>query len=385
MWWALPADTVPIYPLYALLFVSTGLSDAQVSVLFAIWSTVAVVAEVPFGAFADRFSRKWSVVGAGVFQAAGYALWTVLPGFTGFAVGFVLWGVGGAMSSGALEALLHDGLAAVGAADQFGRVLGRVTAVGLLAQIPAALLATVLFDVGGFALAGWVSVATCLTAALVATRLPETPRPEPERYLAVLRSGWSETVRIPDVRLAVLVVAMLLGIDAFEEYFPLIAADWRVPVALVPLATLAIPLAGAAGAAMGGTRRPLGLLLGGSAVLLGAASLFGHPAGLAVVAVFYGLYRLVLVTAETRLQERITGDARATVTSVAGLGGEVFAFAVYAAWVFGGVVGVSILVLVPALFLRRALGRPLVRAGRTVRNATDRNRTMRSFHHREHR
>ena len=355
------ADTVPIYPLYALLFVSTGLSDVEVSLLFAIWSTVAVVAEVPFGAFADRFSRKWSVVGAGACQAAGYALWAVLPGFTGFAVGFVLWGVGGAMSSGAVEALIHDGLAAVGAAAHFGQVLGRVTAVGLLAQIPAALLAAVLFSVGRFALAGWVSVATCLGAALVATRLPETPRPEPSGYLAVLRSGLAETARVPDVRLTVLLVAMLAAIDAVEEYFPLIAADWRVPVALVPLATLAIPLAGAAGAALGGTRLPLGLLLGASAVLLGVTGVVAHPFGLVGVAVFYGVYRLVWVSAEARLQARITGDARATVTSVAGLGSEVFAFAVYGAWVFGGVVAVAAVVLVPASALSlpgRARSRP---------------------------
>lgn len=348
------ADTVPIYPLYALLFVSTGLSDVEVSALFAIWSTVAVVAEVPFGAFADRFSRKWSIAGAGVCQAAGYALWTVLPGFPGFAAGFVLWGVGGAMSSGAVEALVHDGLAAVGAADHFGKVLGRVTAVGLLAQLPAALLAAVLFSAGGFALVGWVSVATCLGAALVATRLPETPRPEPTGYLALLRSGLAETVRAPDVRLAVLVVAGLAAIDAVEEYFPLMAADWRVPVALVPLATSAIPLVGAAGAALGGTRLPLGVLLGGAAVLLGVTGVVAHPFGLVGVALFYGVYRLVWVSAEGRLQARITGEARATVTSVAGLAGEVLAFAVYGAWVLGGVIAVAVLVLVCAIVLSRA-------------------------------
>ncbi|NUT94105.1 MAG: MFS transporter, partial [Saccharothrix sp.] len=125
---------MPVYPLYALLFADTGLSDGQISLLFAIWSTVAVVAEVPFGALADRFSRRWSLVAAGVLQALGYALWTAAPGFWAFAAGFVLWGLGGALVSGALEALIHDGLAAVGAADAFGQVLGRVTAVGLLAQ-----------------------------------------------------------------------------------------------------------------------------------------------------------------------------------------------------------------------------------------------------------
>ncbi|GAA1303378.1 MFS transporter [Saccharothrix xinjiangensis] len=359
--WAALADTVPIYPLYALLFADTGLSDVEVSALFAIWSAVAVVAEVPFGAFADRFSRRWSVVAAGVCQAAGYALWLTAPGFTGFALGFALWGVGGALSSGALEALLHDGLAAVGAESAFGRVLGRVTAVGLLAQIPAAVLAAVLFATGGFALAGWVSVATCLAAALVATRLPETPRPEPESYLAVLRSGLSEAVRAPGVRAAVLLVAALAAVDAFEEYFPLVARDWGVPVAWVPLATLAIPLVGAAGAALGGARllsgAPLGALLGGAAVLLALAGAAGHAAGLVAVALFYGAYRLVWVAAEARLQERITGGARATVTSVAGLGSEVFALGVYGAWVTGGVSGVALGVLLLALLLHTAPSR----------------------------
>ena len=106
------------------------------------------------------------------------------------------------------------------------------------------------------------------------------------------------------------------------------------------------------------------MLLGGSAVLLGVAGVVGHPVGLAGVAVFYGVYRLVWVSAEARLQERITGDARATVTSVAGLGGEVFAFA--------RVRGVGVrwresrwrsLVLVCARRAARSRGRPALPAG----------------------
>ena len=52
------SDAVPLYPLYALLFTDTGLSGGQISLLFAIWSTVGIVAEVPTGALADRFSRR---------------------------------------------------------------------------------------------------------------------------------------------------------------------------------------------------------------------------------------------------------------------------------------------------------------------------------------
>ncbi|MEV0680732.1 MFS transporter [Actinosynnema sp. NPDC050436] len=346
---------MPLYPMYALLFADNGMSDGQISALFALWSGVAVVAEIPFGALADRFSRRWSLVAAGVAQACGYALWTAVPGFWSYAAGFVLWGLGGALVSGAVEALLHDALGAVGAADHFGVVLGRVTAVGLLAQIPAALAATALFTTGGYALVGWASVATCLGAALVATRLPEGSRGEPESYLATLRAGLAETAAVPAVRRAVAVVALLLGVDALEEYFPLLARDWSVPAALVPVAVLAIPLAGAAGAAADASRVPLWVPTSLSALLLAAAGWLHHPAGLALVAVAYGLYRSVLVVAETRLQERITGPARATVTSVAGLGSEVASYGVYAAWVVGGVPLVSLGILAVALLLPRAL------------------------------
>ena len=138
------------------------------------------------------------------------------------------------------------------------------------------------------------------------------------------------------------------------------ARAWGVPTSLNPLAVLGIPLAGAAGAALGGAagRLPpgrLALVFGIAVLALGGAGLAGHPAGLVAVAVFYGLYRMVLVVAEARLQEEIEGPARATVTSVAELGSELVAFAVYAAWALGQVVSVAALGLAIAAVLPRWL------------------------------
>lgn len=362
--------------MYALLFADTGLSGAQISVLFAIWSAVGIVAEVPSGALADRFSRRSVLVVGGILEAAGFALWITLPGFTAFAAGFVLWGLGGALTSGALEALLYDGLAAADARSRFTGVLGQVRGAELLAQVPGAIAAWALFDLGGYPPVGWAGVACCLAAAVVATRLPEVrarpgaapPAPGDESegadpgdtgedeagYLTTLRAGLAEVATHAAVRRAVPGVALLLGLDAIEEYFTLVAADRGVPTGLVPLAVLAIPVAGALGARWGerweaARAGTLAVLMGAAAVVLAGSDLFGPVGGVAGIAVFYALYRLVLVVGEARLQHRIESGSRATVTSVVNLGSELAAMFVYVAWALGEVPAIAVLVLVAAL------------------------------------
>ncbi len=239
--------------MYALWFADTGLSDGQISVLFIVGSAVGFVGEVPSGALADRFSRRSCLIAAGVIQAAGCTVWTVLPGFAGFATGFVLWGISGTLVSGAFEALLFDGLAEVGAQDHYQRILGAVSAITLAAQLPAAVAATMLFALGGYSLVGWVSVAVCVAAAALAVRLPEPARHSDDEeadlsYLAALRSGLTEVMANRTVGLSVVAVALLVGLDGLDEYFPLLAQDWQVATAVVPLAVLAIPVVGAIGA-----------------------------------------------------------------------------------------------------------------------------------------
>jgi MFS family permease len=345
------------------------LSVAQVSALFAIWSAVAMLTEVPSGALADRFSRRSCLVAAGVLQACGYAAWVLLPGFPGFALGFVLWGFGGSLVSGAKEALLYDGLDAAGAAEHYARVAGWVAAMELVAQLPAALAATWLFVAGGFPLVGWVSVGTCLAAAGVAATLPEPPHRDVGGgigYVETLRTGLADAGRTPGLRPVLLAVAVLAAYDAVEEYFPLLLADWGIPPAAVPLAGVPIVLGGTAGAALGGVaaRLPawlLGTVLAAAMVLLGGAGLAGHPAGVVAVAAFYGGYRAMLVVLDARLQERVTSATRATVTSVAGLGTELATFGVYAAWAVGGApllaaAGLLIAVALPVVLRGRVAG-----------------------------
>lgn len=326
---------------------------------------MGLVAEIPSGALADRFSRRLALVGATLLQALGYVLWITLPGYAAFAAGFVLWGIGGAFASGSLEALTYEGLAYTGREERYPRLQGRLTAAELISEIPTALAASALFAAGGFQLAGWVSIAFCLAASVIALRLPEAPRARPvaaesSAYLATLKEGIAEIARQPSVRAAVAALAVVGGIDGLEEYFPLLASRWGIPTVSVPVALLAIPIAGAAGAALGGrasTRSPasLGFILAAGAVILGAMELVDHSWGLLGVSAFYFLYHVVLVALEVRLQERIQGPSRATVTSVAGLGIELTAILFFALWAAGGLVLVAGVALIAGAGITRLL------------------------------
>jgi hypothetical protein len=212
---------------------------------------------------------------------------------------------------------------------------------------------------------GWVSVGVCLAAAALATRLPEVrSRPSPEvdddggGYFATLRDGIREAAGRPAVRAAALVLAALAGLDAVEEYFPLLAAGWGVSTAVNPAVTLVVTLGGAAGAALAARagRLPgpgLALLMLAAGLALAVAAALHRPAGIVLVAVFYGLYRLVLVVADARLQAVIDGAARATVTSVAALATELSAMLLYAAWALGGAWCVALLTALLSLALVR--------------------------------
>ncbi len=347
-------DAIPLYPVYPVLFADHGLSTARISVLYILWSATGLLLNVPAGALADRMSRRALLVVAGLFRAMAYGLWVIAPTFTGFATGFVLWGIGGALISGTFEALVYDDVAAAGASDDYGRLIGRAGTVKLVASAIVTALAIPMLHFGGFGLVGAVSAGVMLVWSLVAWSLPSRPRtatatvdgehPAPideddhsglRGYLRTLRAGVTEAATHPAVRGVLLIAALLPALTAIDEYVPLLGHAYRLPVAVVPVFLLAITLTAAIGNWAAGRwwsassgRIAITLAVGGIAIL--ASGLTGNAAGFVGVGVAFGCMQYGIVSTEIRLQHAITGPARATVTSVADLGADLAAIVVFA-------------------------------------------------------
>src|SRR4051812_28196887 len=122
-------DFMVIYPLYTVMFADNGLSTMQISILFIVWSVVGLLLEVPTGVLADKYDRRVILAIGEVIRAGGYLCWLLFPGFEGFLVGFIAWGINGAFTSGTLEALVFDELKANEQETAYVRVNGRCQAL----------------------------------------------------------------------------------------------------------------------------------------------------------------------------------------------------------------------------------------------------------------
>jgi MFS family permease len=347
------------------------------------------VFEVPSGAWADSFDRRHLLVVSAAVYAAGFATWMTWQTFTGFALGFVLWGLSSSLMSGTFESVIYDELVVRGAPETYPTLIGWAHSTALVANLVATISAAPLLALGGFPLVGWVSVALCGAQALLAATLPvsatarrpahDSPLAETERaasrYLAMLRAGLAESRHQPDVRRVLLLAAAMVGLTAYDEYFPLVARAHGVETAGIPL-LLAITVAGqAVGTALVGrsARLPaaaVGALLGAGGLLVAVGALVTPYVGFVAIGVGYGMLNNAMLVGETRLQDAITGPARATVTSVLGFLEEVMALLVYAAFALGSrVLGFPALVAlleVPVLVIAAAVARrlPPPRGGR---------------------
>lgn len=315
-------------------------------------------------------------------------MWIVVPTYLGFAAGFVLWGISGAIQSGTFEALLYDELVARGEAGGFARLLGYANSGAMVCNLLATLSAAPLYALGGYALVGWVSVGATVVHGCFALLLPPAPKADDadetremdesdrgllSRYGAMLRTGVGEVTREVVVRRGVLLSAVLAGFLAFDEYFGLLARDGGTPTATVPL-LVAISVTGqVVGTALAGRTASMravtmGRAVAVGAVLLGGGALLGGVIGFAAIGVGYGNLTNAMIVSEARMQDAITGPARATVTSVSGLFGEVTSLTIYVGFAVGSlwlsvttlVAALAVPVLASAVLVRRWLP-PVVR------------------------
>jgi MFS family permease len=160
--------------LFPLVFTAAKMGLEQVGLLAAIYPATWGVAQLATGAWSDRVGRKWLIASGMWVQAIGIAIVTLAGGFSGFAIGAALLGIGTAMVYPTLLAAIGD----------VAHPAWRGSSVGVYrlwrdsGYAFGALLAGITADLLGLSAAMWlVAALTLLSGLVVAARMTETLRP----------------------------------------------------------------------------------------------------------------------------------------------------------------------------------------------------------------
>jgi len=140
------------YPVLAVLFLDLGLSATQYTLLNFVWAIAIVVAEVPFGALADRIGRRPLIIASAACMVLEMSLLLLAPRNGGLALLLIclanrmLSGLAEALASGADESLAYDSLATESRAHEWPDVMADVMRWQSLGLCLAMLVGAAVYD-----------------------------------------------------------------------------------------------------------------------------------------------------------------------------------------------------------------------------------------------
>jgi MFS family permease len=335
-------DLILIYPVYAIMMLGEGVNEFELSVLFVIWALASFAFEIPSGVVADKVDRRRYLFAGSLAGAAGFLVWWLWPIFSGFALGFVLWSLGSAIHSGTQQSLLYDVLHEQNRTSAFARIYGRGKAASSVAVLFAMALGGFLAQNGYPSVLLLSALAPFLSGLLVLAFIREPIRSHSgpldeasEEQERPFREALLSLRRQPRLRLIALMFIVFVGLSGVvDEYIgPLLKDELNMTLGTIGLIYGAVlgclafgnAIAHRLGAVQLST---LGRVSAGSHLLLAAGLALAVHVNVVWLIVSSGLYFFVMgavqVLLETGLQNEIDVSARATITSVAGAGLEIW-------------------------------------------------------------
>jgi len=228
-------DFAFVYAVYIILFKLNGRSVLEISLLLALWCGFVVLFEVPTGALADRWNRKY-MLSLGMFsKAVGFGIWLFADSFWLFACGFLFWGIQETFCSGTMEALLFDNLKDFKEEEAYEKVAGRGHFYSRIAIATSTFLggflASISFDL--------VIVLSCISMifAFVPTLFFREIRfsnqlTDRVKYIQVLKRAYQESLRNKTIfRLLLYTAAVLAVFGTLDEYEQLYFNWVNLPIA----------------------------------------------------------------------------------------------------------------------------------------------------------
>lgn len=285
-----------------------------------------LIFEIPSGALADRWSRRWVMTIGSIFHTLSYVVWFFASGFWGFLLGYMFRGTGGFLQSGTREALVYDHLKAIHKEDDYEKYTGGLWIVTTAAFLIASLFSGFLADTFSFALVIILTIIANIISTIFTVMMPDAPKTistQETSYLNFLKTAWKKAMKNPLLLQAIFYSMTVLVVDGtLDEYdqlyvtsvgLPLVAIGvwWGIRMGAEMLAGLVAHKFKKFG--RDGVLEKIAYI---SFLLLVITSLVNSIYMIAVLAICFFFFSVAVILQEGRLQELIESHERATVNSI---------------------------------------------------------------------
>lgn len=241
-----------VFPFMVIYFLDLGFSFSQYFLLIGVWTSGTVFFEIPTGAIADSYSRKWSVIAglivAGV-SAIGIGLTNSYPALLSL---FAVNGIGFTFFSGAEDAWAIDNLYHHNRDDLIEQFYAKNQAIMYLGMVSGPLAAGGMVALWGIRPLWFVWGGGYLLAAAGLTLISEHYTPDRSETAAPLRhtvQQTGETLRLlrsdRNLGLAFVVSALIALLFLDNGFWQPLLVDLELPVAGIGYVTAAAALVGA--------------------------------------------------------------------------------------------------------------------------------------------
>lgn len=314
-----------IYPVYTILFKSSGLDNFQISILLIIWGVSHFILEVPTGAIADKYSRRNLLIAAELVKALGFFAWLIDQTFVGFAIGFVLWGISFALVSGTYDAFIYDELKNIGEETNYEKISGQLQAISSVSIGLALALGGFLAEYTNYNLTLIASIAISAISGLFLFSIKPAAMyksVEDIGYLKFFKEAAKYIRDNFDVKKIVIITSIVFGIyGTADEMFGLVLDNLGISLGLIGIFYAIGPIIRAfsgltAPHLFKNNKQPEDILMLAIGILWLLIGLFKIP--ILIVLYFIAAFAIAVITIKTnaRLQNQIKSHHRATILSI---------------------------------------------------------------------
>lgn len=309
------------YGIEKLFMGSIGIDAVGVGVVTAIYLGLNLVADIPSGIVADRWSRKGMLVVSAVALAFCSVILGASNGLPQYILGYLFYSVYVVATSGTYQAITYDILHEEGRANQYSKIMGRAYALFLAGAGVANVASGFIAQHTSFRMAFFVTILSCLVNAVLILSIKEPTFHKQEakaRVLAQLGQTTKALVRIRLLLVLSIVMSALAVVELFKgDFGQLYMLRYVSEPQLIGLLWAAYAFTWALGSVIAHRLRTrLTSLIVASTLPLVCMAFIDNALSLAFFMVQAVASAALFNQIETRIQENTPSAVRATILSI---------------------------------------------------------------------